>query len=169
MHIRPAFRADVPAVLAISNRAARHTPANFATEPESCDDWLKAFDTEAARCPWFVAVDPDDAIVGFAKASPWKGRCAYQYSVEITVYVHPDHHRRGIGRALYEALFPAIEALGYRTLIAGITLPNDASVALHERMGMRQVARFERVGWKLDAWHDVGYWQLNLGGSEPPT
>jgi L-amino acid N-acyltransferase YncA len=102
------------------------------------------------------------SIVGFAKASPWKGRCAYAYSVEITVYIHPDAHRRGIGRLLYERLLATLKAQGYRTAFGGIALPNEASVGLHQSFGMTCIGVFRRVGWKFDRWHDVGYWQAVL-------
>ena len=104
-----------------------------------------------------------DQIVGFAKASPWKGRCAYLWSAEVTVYVHPARHGRGIGTALYARLIDILRAQGYRSLVGGITLPNAASVALHESFGFRRVALFEKIGWKFDRWHDVGYWELLLG------
>jgi phosphinothricin acetyltransferase len=112
-----------------------------------------------------VAVDAT-AIAGFAKASPWKGRCAYAHSAETTVYLAADARGRGVGRALYEKLFAMLRAQGFRTLLAGITLPNEPSVRLHESMGMKRIALLERVGWKFDRWHDVGYWQVHLGESD---
>jgi phosphinothricin acetyltransferase len=120
--------------------------------------------------PWVVAADDDGALVGFAKASPWKGRCAYDWTAETTVYVHPDHHGRGLGRELYRRLVSILEAQGYQTLLGGITVPNPASVRLHESLGFRRVALLEQVGWKFGRWHDVGYWELRLQGDEtPPT
>ena len=103
-----------------------------------------------------------------AKAAPWAGRCAYAYSAEVTVYVHPEHHRKGIGRDLYSRLIAVLRDQGYCTLLAGIALPNPASVSLHASLGFRQVACLERVGWKFDRWHDVTYWQLDLAAGEPP-
>ena len=78
------------------------------------------------------------------------------------MYVHPDSLHRGVGVALYEALFAILRAQGYHTAVGGITLPNDPSVKLHERLGMTQVAQFPRIGWKFDQWHDVGYWAMHL-------
>lgn len=101
-------------------------------------------------------------VVGYAKASEWKSRRAYDPSAEITVYIHPDHHRRGVGRELYEALFADLAARGVVTLLAGITLPNEASVGLHEAKGFRCIGVFERIGRKFDKWHDVGYWVKHL-------
>jgi len=169
MPIRLASAADLPAILEISNWAALNTPANFAVEPESLADWQRSWSETRERFPWLVAVEAGDRVVGFAKASSWKGRCAYHWTAETTVYVHPDHHGRGLGRALYARLIELLAAQGYRTLLGGITVPNEASVRLHESFGFRKVALLERVGWKFGQWHDVGYWELVLGEpSEAP-
>lgn len=168
MKVREAVFEDLPAILAISNRAAATTAANFAVEPETLASWQESWRATRGRHPCLVATDAAGAVVGFAKSSPWKGRCAYEWAAEVTVYVEPEHHRRGAGRALYAALLPMLEERGFRTLLAGITLPNDASVRLHEAFGFRQVATFERIGWKFGRWHTVGYWQHWFGGAEPP-
>ncbi len=172
--IRPARPDDLPDIVAISNWAAKHTAANFAVEPETLDAWEVEWRDTHEMYPWFVAVQcatptsptprPQGTgrIVGFAKASPWKGRCAYRWTAEVTVYVHPDHQGRGIARALYDKLMPTLKAQGYHTLLAGITTPNPASVHLHESFGFQRAARFERLGWKFDRWHDVGYWEAAL-------
>jgi phosphinothricin acetyltransferase len=113
--------------------------------------------------PWLVAAGGEGGpVLGFAKAARWKGRCAYNWSAETTVYIHPDHHGRGLGTALYGRLIRILTAQGYRTLLGGITVPNPASVRLHESLGFRRVALLEQVGWKFDRWHDVGYWELLL-------
>lgn len=168
--IRLATIDDLPAILAISNEAALHTVANFAAEPEPLSEWQEAYRTTADTHPWLVAAG-NSGLLGFAKASPWSARCAYDYSVEVTVYVDPTQHRRGIGRALYGKLFEILTLQGYRSAIAGITLPNEASVGLHERFGMSRVATFESVGWKFGKWHDVGYWQRQLQpeSTDPPS
>ncbi len=184
MQLRFATFDDLPAILAISNWAAINTAANFALEPETLESWQEEWRETNQMYPWFVAfnVDSDAAttdpthppapslqgrrsVVGFAKASPWKGRCAYAYSTEVTVFVHPDHHSQGVGKALYGRLIPILKAQGYQSLLAGITQPNEASVRLHESFGFHRVALFERVGWKFDQWHDVGYWELLLQGA----
>jgi len=168
MHIRSAQREDLAAILALSNHYASTTASNFAIEPETLEHWQASFDQTSDTHPWLVAMDDDDALLGFAKASPWKGRCAYKFAAEITVYVASDQQGRGIGRALYDKLFEILRAQGYRTLLGGITLPNGASVRLHEAMGMRRVALFEQIGWKFGKWHDVGYWLINLASETPP-
>lgn len=167
--VRRATEADLPAILAISNRAAAMTAANFAIEPEPLADWRAAFVATAASHPWLVAVDDaEGSVVGFAKASPWKGRCAYAHAAETTVYVAPEHHRRGIGRALYGRLIAQCDAIGFRALVGGITLPNEASVALHEAFGFRRIGCFERIGFKHGRWHDVGYWMRHHGEPDDP-
>ena len=160
--VRLATHSDLPAILDISNWAALNTPANFAIEPETPDCWQADYDQTHEMFPWLVAVDDTGDVVGFAKASPWKGRCAYEWTAETTVYVMPDRHGKGIGTALYKRLVETCRAQGYRTLLGGITQPNEASVRLHEALGFRKVALLEGVGWKFDRWHDVGYWQLDL-------
>lgn len=167
MRIRPAAFNDLPAILEISNNYALTTPVNFALEFESLESWQEDWRQTHERHPWFVA--DAEGIVGFAKSSPWKGRCAYHWTAEVTVYVRPENHGRGIGRALYTRLIDTLRRQGYRTLLGGITQPNEASVRLHESLGFKRVAVLERVGFKFDRWHDVGYWELILGeGNVPP-
>lgn len=165
MNVRRATIDDLARVLEISNWAAMHTPANFAVEPEALDVWREAFVETHESHPWLVACDDHHSprgVVGFAKASPHRGRCAYHWSVEVTVYVHPDHHGRGIGAALYGTLIPLLRHQGFHTAIAGITRPNEASERLHRRFGFKSVGVFEQIGWKFERWHDVGYWQARL-------
>jgi L-amino acid N-acyltransferase YncA len=107
------------------------------------------------------------AVVGYAYASPHRDRAAYRWSVDVTVYVHRAHHRRGIGRRLYETLFPLLVFQGFCTAHAGITLPNPGSVGLHEGLGFEPIGVYPAVGWKLGAWHDVGWWRRPLGPRLP--
>lgn len=168
MRIRDAFEPDLTPITALENWAIRETPAHFAEQEMPVAEMVALWAQTRGRFPWLVAEDDAGAFLGYARASAWKSRCAYRYSAEITVYVEPAHHRRGVGRALYTELFARLDASGYRTLIAGITLPNDPSVQLHEAMGMTKVAHFPRVGWKFGAWRDVGYWALELGDPDSP-
>ena len=160
MSIRMATAEDAAAVAAIYNPYVADTCITFETEPVQAAG-MAARITEVldAGLPWLLAADAAGAA-GFAYASKWKGRCAYRFSVESTVYLHRGHTGRGIGRALYGRLLEEIRARRMHAVIGGIALPNAASIALHERLGFRKVAHFEQVGYKQDRWVDVGYWQL---------
>jgi phosphinothricin acetyltransferase len=117
--------------------------------------------------PWLVAED-GGAVVGFAYGCPHRERTAYRWAADVSVYVSPERHRRGIGRALYGALLPLLVRQGFHVACAGITLPNEASVALHESFGFRPVGVYRRIGFKRGAWWDVGWWQLELQRPESP-
>ena len=160
MSIRMATVEDAAAIAAIYNPYVADTCITFETEPVQAAG-MAARITEVldAGLPWLLAEDAA-GVAGFAYASKWKGRCAYRFSVESTVYLHRGHTGRGIGRALYGRLLEEIRARRMHAVIGGIALPNAASVALHERLGFRKVAHFEQVGYKQDRWVDVGYWQL---------
>ena len=160
MSIRMATVEDAAAIAAIYNPYVADSCVTFETEPVQAAG-MAARITEVldAGLPWLLAEDAAGAA-GFAYASKWKGRCAYRFSVESTVYLHWDHTGRGIGRALYGRLLEEIRARRMHAVIGGIALPNAASIALHERLGFRKVAHFEQVGYKQDRWVDVGYWQL---------
>ena len=160
MPIRMATVEDAAVIAAIYNPYVADTCVTFETEPVQAAG-MAARITEVldAGLPWLLAEDAAGAA-GFAYASKWKGRRAYRFSVESTVYLHRDHTGRGIGRALYGRLLEEIRARRMHAVIGGIALPNAASIALHERLGFRKVAHFEQVGYKQDRWVDVGYWQL---------
>ncbi len=169
MIVRLARKADFAAIAGINDWYIAHTPAHFGSEPVADSAMAQEWRRTCEQYPWLVAVEKrDDAedVIGFAKASPWKGRCAYDWSAEVTVYVHHEHHHKGAGAALYTRLFEILRSQGYTTVLAGITQPNEPSVRLHERMGMTKVAHMTRVGWKFHTWHDVAYWQLEFTGDD---
>ena len=123
-----------------------------------------------ATHPWLVAQRQGE-VVGYAYACPHRQRTAYRWSVDVSVYVAAAHHGQGVGRALYAELFERLRAQRFRMAYAGITLPNPASVALHESLGFVQVGTMREVGWKLGEWRDVGWFQLELapaGSGRPP-
>jgi L-amino acid N-acyltransferase YncA len=163
--IRLAERADLAAVVAISNWAALNTLANFATEPEPEHQWLATWESTRVKHPWLVA-EEDQRVVGFAKSGPHRARGAYAWTADVSVYVDPSAHRRGIGAALYDRFLPVLRAQGYALLLAGITQPNPGSVRLHEKVGFVRCGTYHRVGWKFGGWHDVGYWELHLAGGD---
>jgi phosphinothricin acetyltransferase len=163
--IRPARADDFDAIASITNHYIATTAIHFGDTPVTGADLRAQWDGKTF--PWVVAdvrTGPgrSGSILGYAKAGTWRDRAAYRWTVETGLYVAHDARGRRIGTALYGALLDACRAGGYRTAVAGITLPNEASVRLHERLGFRAVGVFREVGFKLDAWHDVGFWQLLL-------
>jgi len=166
--IELAARSDVPAILAIANQAAQDTAANFATEPEPLDDWLALYDRTCAQYPWLVARAGGE-VVGFAKSGPYRLRGAYRFTAEVSVYVRPAWHRRGLGRALYARAIPMLRQQGFTALFASITSPHPPSERLHEAFGFSRIGMFHRCGWKFDRWHDVGFWELVLRPDDVPT
>ncbi len=162
MTLRTVREADTAAIAAIYNHYIAHSVATFEEVELSADAMRGRIDKVlAAGYPWLVAED-GGAVLGYAYASRWKERVAYRYSTEASVYLAPDCAGGGWGTRLYTELFRQLRELGVHAVIGGITLPNPASVALHEKMGMRKVAEFPEVGFKRGRWLDVGYWQLNF-------
>lgn len=156
--IRAATRADAAAICTIYNHYVATSDATFDETPVSVDDMTQRIATITAAWPWLVAED-HGAIIGYAYASQWKPRSGYRHTVESTIYLAPACFRHGTGSALYAALFEALQARDVHCVIAGIALPNPASVALHEKFGFRKVAHFDQCGIKFGRWIDVGYWQ----------
>lgn len=136
-------------------------PASFEEVPPSAPQMAERITSVAATHPWLVA-ERDDAVVGYAYASPHRERAAYRWAADVAVYVDPAHHRRGVGRQLYEALFELLRGQRLHVACAGITLPNDASVRLHEALGFTPVGTYRAIGWKAGEWRDVGWWQRQL-------
>jgi L-amino acid N-acyltransferase YncA len=124
----------------------------------------------AATHPWLVA-ERGGEVVGYAYSCPHRERAAYRWAVDVSVYVAVGHRGQGVGRDLYEALFERLRRRRFQVACAGITLPNEASVGLHESLGFLAVGVYRRIGWKRGAWHDVGWWQLELTppGSAAPA
>jgi len=159
--VRDAGTGDAEAICAIYNPFVTGTTVTFEETPVTADAMATRIAELTRTHPWLVAATAD-GIAGYAYAGPWRTRAAYRHAAECSVYIAPAHAGRGVGRALYTALFARLRELGIHTVIGGIALPNDASVALHERLGFTHVARFREVGWKLGRRIDVGYWQLLL-------
>lgn len=160
--IRDATVADADAIASIYNHYVLTTSISFEEAAVSAIDMAgRIADLQAAGLPWMVA-EVDGAVAGYAYASKWRVRHAYRFSAESSVYLAPASAGRGIGTALYRVLLDRLREDGYHLAIGGIALPNDASIALHEKLGFEKVAHFKEVGFKFDRWTDVGYWQLNL-------
>lgn len=160
--IRPVQTADAQALADIYNHYILNSVVTFEVDVLSATELRRRI--EAVAClglPWLVAQE-NDQVVGYAYANLWRERSAYRFSVESTVYLQPQLTGSGWGTRLYSALFEQLRTLEVHAVIGGITLPNPASVALHEKMGMHKVAEFPEVGFKQDQWLDVGYWQINF-------
>jgi L-amino acid N-acyltransferase YncA len=159
--IRSATTEDAARICEIYNHYVLHSTITFEEQAVSIDEMRQRIDEALSGLLWLVWVG-DQEIQGFAYASKWKGRCAYRYSVESTVYVAEGATRRGIGSELYETLIAGLRQRKMHVVMGGIALPNEASIALHEKLGFEKVAHFREVGWKFGNWIDVGYWQLFL-------
>lgn len=163
--IRPARFDDSVAIADIYNWYIENTTITFEEEPVSSGDMAQRIAVTDESRPWFVleeAQEGESRILGFACAVRWKDRSAYRFSREVSIYLLPDSAGAGHGRLLYEYLIDALRKTNVHTLIAGIALPNDASIALHEKLGFRKCGEFEEVGRKFDNYLNVGYWQLLL-------
>ena len=161
MRIRRVAAGDFAAIATITNHYIATTSIHFGTEPvaeaDLCDSWLKACE----RYP-FVVAEEGGKVLGYAKAGVWRERAAYAWTPEAGVYVRPGSHRRGLGRAMYERLFAIMARQGFRSVIAGVTVPNDASVAMHRSMGFVPQGVIKDAGWKFDRWWDVAFFQKQL-------
>jgi phosphinothricin acetyltransferase len=170
MTIRPADpERDAAACAAIYAPSVESTPISFELEPPDAPEFGVRIARYSATHQFLVA-EEDGEVVGYAYACRWAERPAYRWSVETSVYVDSDHQGTGIGRALYTELFARLRVQGFRIAVAGVTLPNPASIGLHESMGFEPIGALRDIGWKAGAWRDVGYWQLYLQrpGEEPP-
>jgi L-amino acid N-acyltransferase YncA len=159
--IRLARPADAPAIQAIYAPVVISTPTSFELTPPTVEEMRQRLEKKLLTHPW-VVYEAEAQVIGSAYASAYRARTAYQWSVEVSVHLHERWRGQGIGRALYTSLFALLRLQGFCNVYAGITLPNPASVALLERMGMCSVGVYRQVGYKLGAWHDVGWWQGTL-------
>lgn len=165
--IRLALTEDAAAVQAIYAPNVEKTAISFETEVPTVSEMANRIGKTLPQWPWLVD-ERDGAIRGYVYASRHRDRAAYRWSVDVAAYVAEDAQGQGVGKRLYRVLFELLRAQGYARAFAGITQPNPASVALHESVGFVPVGIYRQVGYKLGAWHDVGWWQLDLG-SPPGT
>lgn len=159
MNIRNVNLTDAAQVAEIYNYYIQNTPQTFETEALSADEMKERIAEISKDYPYLVA-EEDGEIFGYAYATQFKMRQAYEFAAEVSVYVNHDAKQRGIGTQLYEQLFDQLADTDIHTLIAGISLPNDGSIRFHEKHGFKKVAHFREVGYKLGRWIDVGYWEL---------
>ncbi|TCC41392.1 GNAT family N-acetyltransferase [Kribbella speibonae] len=167
VQVRDAAAADAAACAAIYAPYVTGTSITFELDPPTVDEMAERIAKSQSTHAWLVLED-DGQVVGYAYGGPMKPRPAYRWSCEVSVYVAPSHHRTGAGRTLYNALFDRLSERGYRTAIAGVTLPNPASEALHKSLGFDPIGTYRNIGWKLDAWHDVAWSQRPLAKLPDP-
>ena len=169
MRLRLATADDAAAIASIYAHYVTQTTVSFETEPPDEAEVRARIDACGALYPWLVACDEPTRLLGYAYASPFRTRRAYRFTVETTVYLDAGAQGRGIGRALYSALLPLLERQGFTQAIAAITLPNAASVRLHEAFGFAAAGVYRQVGYKLGQWLSVGLWQRAMAAtSENP-
>jgi phosphinothricin acetyltransferase len=171
MSVRPADpERDAAACAEIYAPFVLDSAVSFEELPPSAAEMADRMRELAPRYPWLIA-ERDGAVAGYAYAAQHRERAAYRWAADVTVYVDARSRRQGVGRALYGALLPMLAAQGFRAACAGITLPNDASVALHEGFGFELVGVHRAIGWKIGAWRDVGWWQVELAppSDQPPA
>lgn len=162
MTLRIAHPDDAAAVHAIYAPIVAHTAISFELEVPSVDEMRVRIDRTLDLLPWLVHVDDAGRVDGYVYASRHRERAAYQWSVDVSAYVHADARGRGLAAGLYRHLQRELVALGYCQAFAGIALPNAASVALHQSVGFRPLGVYRQVGFKFGSWHDVGWWQCTL-------
>jgi phosphinothricin acetyltransferase len=159
--IRLATDRDAEQIAAIYAPNVTDSIISFELEPPGADEMRRRVEGTLERYPWLVC-ERRGRVLGYAYAGAHGSRAAYQWAVDVSVYVHQEAHRTGVGRALYTSLFAALDLQGFYNAYAGATLPNPASVGLHESVGFRVVGVYRGVGYKLGAWHDVVWWHLPL-------
>jgi len=159
--IRLATAADSPALADIYRPAVADSATSFELDPPDSAEMAQRVARIVERTPWLVC-ERDGVVLGYAYASPHRDRPAYQWSVEVSAYVHGDARRLGVARALYTSLLAALVVQGFRNAYAGVTLPNAASISLHTAVGFTPVGVFQGVGYKHGAWHDVAWFERAL-------
>ena len=162
MLIRHANPDDAAGCLDVYGPFADTTAVSFEDHAPSLSDFQHRIE-RISRTHAFLVAEDDDRIAGFAYAGVHRDRPAYRWSTEVSVYLSEDDRGKGLGRALYEPLFALLEAQGYRMLLAGISVPNPASMRLHTRLGFEEIGVYRRIGWKAGAWRDVVWLARQLG------
>ncbi|MCX6124225.1 MAG: GNAT family N-acetyltransferase [Proteobacteria bacterium] len=159
---------DAKDVQAIYAPYVERTTISFETTVPTQSEMASRIAETSGKYPWIV-FECDRKILGYAYASQHRTREAYRWSVDVAVYVDQSHIRQGVGRQLYKILLEQLQKLGYSNAFAGIALPNDGSVALHESFGFTPIGVYKKVGYKQGGWHDVGWWQKSFNYPEQPT
>jgi L-amino acid N-acyltransferase YncA len=165
--VRDGTAADAAACAAIYAPYVRETAVSFELEPPTPAEMAGRIAASQAGHAWLVLED-DDRVVGYAYANRFSARPAYRWSVEVSIYLERDRQRRGGGRRLYETLLERLAERGYRRALAGMSLPNESSVAFHRALGFTPVGTYQQVGWKHGAWRDVAWMQRTIADADDP-
>jgi len=161
--IRVATPLDASEICAIYNPYVKYTAVTSEESPVSVEEMAKRIKSKLETHTWLVAEDElTETILGYAYAGTWRERQAYCHTAEVTVYVKEGSHGNGIGKILYRELIDKVKEQGYQVLVAGIALPNEKSIGVHEAMGFKKVAHFSNVGYKFKKWMDIGFWECQL-------
>jgi phosphinothricin acetyltransferase len=166
--IRLAEVTDAAAIAAIYRPSVEGSVTSFELVPPDAPEMARRIEATLRGYPWLVC-ELRGSMAGYAYAGRHRERAAYRWSAEVSVYIGEAYRRRGVGRGLYRSLFAILAAQGYVNLYAGVTLPNTASVRLHEAVGFEPVGVYRGIGHKYGAWHDVGWWQMALGAPREAT
>jgi phosphinothricin acetyltransferase len=158
---RPVKDGDAKNIAGIYNHYVRETVITFEERPVSIGEMAGRISAVSAKYPWLVMEENGD-VSGYAYVNTWKERYAYRYAAELSIYLKAGLEGKGRGTELMKALLDAVRRTELHALVSGITLPNERSVALHEKFGFVKIARFNEIGFKLGRWLDVGYWELLL-------
>ena len=161
MNIRLATVNDTEQILNIYTPYVKNTTISFESVVPTKEEMETRIRTLLQNNAWIV-MEEDNEILGYAYSSKHRERSAYRWSVDVSIYIKESSHRRGIGKALYTALIEILKYQGYCNAYAGICIPNEKSVGIHEYFGFRKIAHFNKVGYKFGGWHDVGWWELFL-------
>ncbi|HEY0626422.1 MAG TPA: GNAT family N-acetyltransferase [Allosphingosinicella sp.] len=170
MRVRAATPEDAATIASIYAPYVTGSSVSFEVTPPDEEEMRQRIEAGGGLYPWYAAVTDEERLIGYAYATPFRPRPAYRYAVETSVYLDPAYHGRGAGRLLYQALIRTLEKQRFAQAIAAITLPNDASVRLHEALGFVSAGVYRQVGYKGGRWLDVGLWQRALApATNPPT
>jgi len=161
VHIRMATLDDAEAILSIYRPFITDTVATFEEIVPTLDEFRQRMKSILVESPYLVC-ELDGEIAGYAYASAYRPRASYRWNREVTVYLRPECRGKNVGTALYSALIPILKSQNYTNLLAVVTLPNEGSKRLHERMGFKACGVFNQVGYKMQQWHQVGWWELAL-------
>lgn len=161
MIIRKVEQSDAGEITAIYNYYIENTIITFEEEVITIEEMASRIKSISSQYPYMIC-EENGKMVGYAYATQWKTRSAYRYSAENTIYLHPDAKGKGIGSMLFEKFLEETRKTDLHVLVGGIALPNEASVALHEKFGFKKIGQFEEIGFKFGKWIDVGYWELKL-------